>query len=239
MSYAPYAGKCDDSGDLINSPLFERMGTEEELLRCRQIIDALQNRVRDLERINLDLEYRLENSAKQCMATEKECIAVEMKWKDKTKELEKDISTWKRTCADQELKTSKLREHLSRTEKELYGILQRKYELMRGPGRGGPGRGGGPVGGPGGRGGGPRESAGRGGGYAGWGSLGYSSLQETDNNAKHGHATNGEDDLDGADGATESGALFPNDPFSIREAHAPQEIRRRRMTVSLYDFLGI
>ena len=25
---------------------------------------------------------------------------------------------------------------MSRTEKELYGILQRKYELMRGPGRG-------------------------------------------------------------------------------------------------------
>jgi hypothetical protein len=30
------------------------------------------------------------------------------------------------------LKTQKLREHLSRTERELYGILQRKYQLMRG-----------------------------------------------------------------------------------------------------------
>ena len=32
------------------------------------------------------------------------------------------------------LKTERCREHLSRTERELYGILQRKYQLMRGGG---------------------------------------------------------------------------------------------------------
>jgi hypothetical protein len=30
------------------------------------------------------------------------------------------------------MKTEKLREHLSRTEREVYSILQRKYQLMRG-----------------------------------------------------------------------------------------------------------
>jgi len=225
-------------GDMgTNSPLFERMGAEEELLQCRQIIDALQNRVRDLERINLDLEYRLEDSAKQCMATEKECVAVETKWKDKNKELEKDIDTWKRTCADQELKTSKLREHLSRTEKELYGILQRKYELMRGPGRGGPagpGRGGGRGGSRGSNGGGP----GAGGGND-FGMFPSSGQPHAGSRGRGRDSTGGRYDEDDYKDEAGDGALFPNDPFRIREASAPQEIRQRRMVVSLYDFLGI
>ena len=121
-----------------DEPLFERMGAADELQKCRQVIDALQSRVRNLERINTDLESRLEDQAKQCMAVERECIAIERSWREKAKGLEEEISEWKKMNDTQELKTNKLREHLSRTEKELYGILQRKYELMRGPGRGGP-----------------------------------------------------------------------------------------------------
>jgi TolA-binding protein len=117
-------------------PLFERMGTDEyaQLQDCRQIIDSLQQRVHDLERINVDLEYRLEDQAKQCMETERECAAVERQWKAKCDQLEKEISNWKEQSEAQKLKGDRLREHLSRTERELYGILQRKYELIRGPG---------------------------------------------------------------------------------------------------------
>ena len=122
-----------------DAPLFERMGAADELQKCRQVIDALQSRVQDLERINMDLESRLEDQAKQCMAVERECIAIERSWREKAGGLEKEIAEWKKMNNTQELKTNKLREHLSRTEKELYGILQRIYELMRGPGRGGPG----------------------------------------------------------------------------------------------------
>ena len=126
-----------------DAPLFERMTAADELSKCRQIIDALQSRVQDLERINIDLEMRLEDQAKQCMTVERECIAVDRSWKEKNEVLVKEIEEWKKKNATQEMKTNKLREHLSRTEKELYGILQRKYELMRGPGRGpvGPGPG--------------------------------------------------------------------------------------------------
>ena len=215
-----------------NSPLFERMGSEDELQQYRQIIDALQNRVRDLERINLDLEYRLEDSAKQCMAVEKECVAIDLKWKEKHKELEKDIDIWKRTCTDQEQKTSKLREHLSRTEKELYGILQRKYEFMRGPG---PNRS--ASGGRGGRGG---NGSGRGGAGLqaqairgrGEGTHDISDFSPTLSGPRFGGGS--------TDPAKEkaSGA-FPDDPFSIREGSAPQEIRQRTIVRSLVDFLGI
>jgi hypothetical protein len=38
----------------------------------------------------------------------------------------------------EEKKGDRLREQISRTEKELYSILQKKYELMRGPGGGQP-----------------------------------------------------------------------------------------------------
>ena len=131
-----------------DSPLFERMGTDEyaQLQDFRQIIDSLQQRVLDLERINLDLEYRLEDQAKQCMEVEKECVSIERSWKAKGEALEREIADWKQQHDAQKLKGDRVREHLSRTERELYGILQRKYELMRGPGgrpMGGPGGGGG------------------------------------------------------------------------------------------------
>ena len=128
-----FSGKGEAEGD---APLFERMGAVDELQKYRQVIDALQSRVQDLERINIDLESRLEDQAKQCMAVERECIAIERTWRDKADGLEEEIKDWKKKNDTQELKTNRLREHLSRTEKELYGILQRKYELMRGPGRG-------------------------------------------------------------------------------------------------------
>ena len=119
-----------------DAPLFERMGTEEyaQLQDCRQIIDSLQQRVHDLERINLDLEFRLEDQAKQCMEVEKECVSIERSWKAKCIILESEISNWKQQYEAQKLKGDRVREHLSRTERELYGILQRKYELIRGPG---------------------------------------------------------------------------------------------------------
>lgn len=46
--------------------------------------------------------------------------------------MSKETEEWQNKYQQQVLKTEKLREHLSRTERELYGILQRKYQLMRG-----------------------------------------------------------------------------------------------------------
>lgn len=235
-------GETDSTGE----SLFEHLGSgHEEIQHFRQIVDALQNRVHDLERINLDLEYRLEDSAKQCMEVEKKCVDIENTWKVKTKELQGEIETWRRSNNSQMLKANKLREHLSRTEKELYSILQRKYELMRGPGRGGPGSGlsegishsiglgqsvrhGGLDGGDkaisslGGRG----VGAGKRGGDTSaldFGADSNPSLLKGSNNL--GDSIN-------------SRGLFPED-HSMQESHAPQEIRQRRMMASLSDFLNL
>ena len=68
------------------------------------------------------------------MAVEKECLEIEREWKSKCDVLENEIINWKNEYEILKLKGDRLRGHLSRTERELYGILQRKYELTRGPG---------------------------------------------------------------------------------------------------------
>jgi hypothetical protein len=121
--------------EMESSPLFERQMNNdeyEELHQCKMVIDNLQQRVSKLEKINLDLEYRLEDQAKQTMAVEKECLSLEFRWKDHSEELENEINRWKAAFESEKMKGERLREHLSRTERELYGILQRKYEFMRG-----------------------------------------------------------------------------------------------------------
>jgi predicted RNase H-like nuclease (RuvC/YqgF family) len=117
-----------------SSPLFERYTNDDfvELQNCRSVIDALQDRIQDLERINVDLEYRLEDQAKQCMLAEKEVTTIKREWVSKCETLQNEIDHWKNEFALEQLRSARLREQNSRTERELYRILQRKYELMRG-----------------------------------------------------------------------------------------------------------
>ncbi len=96
------------------------------------MIEALQERVQDLERINMDLESRLEDQARQCMMAEKECMAIKREWTTKCELLQNEIEHWKNEHQSEQSKNVRLRDQNSRTERELYRILQRKYELMRG-----------------------------------------------------------------------------------------------------------
>ena len=212
-----------------DTPFFERIGAVEEIQRYKRAVELLQSRVGDLERINTDLEYRLEDQAKQCMTVEKECISLERKWRAKCELLEKDTETWKREYESEKQKSDKLREHLSRTERELYSILQRKYELMR-------------TGPQGGRGGGGAASSSGAGAGAGAGRDGKSGLGSGDgggggkSNSSSAIAKRGS--FSEAGGHHSTGAL--DDLFWSRGiARAPQEIRQRRMMASLSDFLGL
>jgi hypothetical protein len=49
------------------------------------------------------------------MAVEKECLDIELKWKDHSELLEKDIEKWKKAFELEKTKTEKLREHLTTT----------------------------------------------------------------------------------------------------------------------------
>lgn len=125
------------SQDTID-PLFERMESDEyaEAQRNREIIENMQLRLEEMERINVDLEDRLEDQAKLCVDLEHECTEIERSWREKCVYLEHEIDEWKKRSMVEEKKGDRLREQISRTEKELYSILQKKYELMRGPGGG-------------------------------------------------------------------------------------------------------
>ena len=212
-----------------DAPFFERIGAVEEMQRYKRAVELLQARVGDLERINTDLEYRLEDQAKQCMTVEKECISLERKWRAKCELLEKDTETWKREYESEKQKSDKLREHLSRTERELYSILQRKYELMRT----------GPQGGRGGGGGGGGASAAAAAAAAAAAGDGKSGLGAGEGGGK----SNSSSSIAKRGSFSEAGAQNPNgvdDLFWGRGiARAPQEIRQRRMMASLSDFLGL
>lgn len=122
---------------IADSPLFERqrMNNQDDYIDLRLLIDNLQQKISRLEKINVDLESRLEEQAKQSMAVEKECLFIEQGWKAKNDELMKEIEGCKDSLRVERVKGDRLREHLGRTERELYGMLQRKYEFnfMRGP----------------------------------------------------------------------------------------------------------
>lgn len=199
----------------------QRLGTDEfyELQQCRHIIENLQERVQDLERINLDLEYRLEDQAKQCMSVEKECIEIERTWKAKCESLETEICHWKDEYESQKLKGDRLREHLSRTERELYGILQRKYELIRGPGGRivGPAPGGGPGGS--GSGGSSRDS------------NSWDSRTDSLGGSGNGKSLNRQ--------STERDDFFSELLVTPQVRGAPKETRQRRMVSTLKEFLGL
>jgi predicted RNase H-like nuclease (RuvC/YqgF family) len=117
-------------------PLFERIESDDfaELQQSRHIIDAMQRKLDELEKINMDLEFRLEDQAKLCMELEHECTQINRTWHDRCATMEKEIEEWRKKFHIEEKKGARLREQISRTERELYGILQRKYELMRVPG---------------------------------------------------------------------------------------------------------
>lgn len=122
----------------ISDPLFTRQGTTndefQELVQCRNMRDNLQQEVIKLQKINVDLETLLERQAKQSLAVETECINIERKWAEKCTKLEREIYELKALFDAERSKGDRVREQLSRTERELYGIFQRKYQMMKGPG---------------------------------------------------------------------------------------------------------
>jgi len=51
-------------------------------------------------------------------------------WKSQYEAVVEEAENWRHLHAQQELKNQKIREQLLRTERELHGILQKKYDIM-------------------------------------------------------------------------------------------------------------
>jgi hypothetical protein len=131
-----------DAGSLNVStpPLFERMVSDDvqELKQYAKIIQAQNLRLAELERVNEDLEKRLERQAKEKMSLEAEINATDRAWAERFAQLETERDAWRGTVQAEQRKNASLREQVYRKDKELHRMLQRKYDGAPGGGGGGP-----------------------------------------------------------------------------------------------------
>mmetsp|Transcript_18957 Transcript_18957/g.59553 ORF Transcript_18957/g.59553 Transcript_18957/m.59553 type:complete len:250 (+) Transcript_18957:138-887(+) len=101
-----------------------------ELQDCRTHLRLCAARIQELESINVDLEARLEAQANEYVRLETDAAESQARWKAQYEALENECEMWRQSNAQLELKNHKLRDQLLRTERELHGILQKKYDFM-------------------------------------------------------------------------------------------------------------
>mmetsp|Transcript_541 Transcript_541/g.1846 ORF Transcript_541/g.1846 Transcript_541/m.1846 type:complete len:247 (-) Transcript_541:181-921(-) len=101
-----------------------------EVQDCHSQLRTCMQRISDVEAINVDLEARLESQAREYIELESDAAESLACWKNQYEALVKEASSWKHMHAQQVLKNQKVREQLLRTERELHGILQKKYDIM-------------------------------------------------------------------------------------------------------------
>jgi hypothetical protein len=127
-----------DAGPRANrgqpAPLFERLVTEEvlELKTYVKLMENQQRRLAELQQIHKDLEGRLEVESTSRQQLEATLEIREREWTSKLRDLVKDRDHWKEVVVVEQTKNSRLREQLSRKEKDIHQMLQRKVsELYR------------------------------------------------------------------------------------------------------------
>jgi len=97
---------------------------------CHGQLRMCMQRIADVEAINVDLESRLEAQAREYIDFESEAADSLVHWKAQYGVLVTEGANWKRLHEQLKLKNKKIREQLLRTERELHGILQKKYDIM-------------------------------------------------------------------------------------------------------------
>lgn len=104
--------------------------TEVPMQDCHRRLQICLQRIADVESINKDLESRLETHAHEFITLESEAADSLARWKIEYAAIVSEAASWRQQHAQQERKTLKIREQLLRTERELHGILQKKYDIM-------------------------------------------------------------------------------------------------------------
>lgn len=125
----------NDTGAYV--PLFERFDADDfpELQNCKAAISNLQNRIEFLEKLNVDLEDRLEKQAKEAILLNRKIHSNNVEWEKQSNKLSEQILALQRDLEVAHSKNASLRDNNTRIERELYGLLQRKYEILKGPAR--------------------------------------------------------------------------------------------------------
>eukprot|EP00611_Tribonema_gayanum_P030126 TRINITY_DN8280_c0_g1_i1.p1 TRINITY_DN8280_c0_g1~~TRINITY_DN8280_c0_g1_i1.p1 ORF type:complete len:211 (-),score=73.35 TRINITY_DN8280_c0_g1_i1:294-926(-) len=115
------------------APLFERVSHDDvaELHACHAQLTELEARCGDLERINVDLELRLERQAKERMTVDREIAESNQAWEARLLAAATEAAE-ARAKLENEVRLGDIaRDKLRRTERELHRILQKKYDIVR------------------------------------------------------------------------------------------------------------
>jgi hypothetical protein len=102
-----------------------------ELRHCHAQLAEYEARCGDLERINIDLESRLEKQAKDRMEVDREIAEGSHRWERRLAEAAAERDEWRARLEAEQRHSEIVREKLRRTEKELHRILQKKYDIVR------------------------------------------------------------------------------------------------------------
>lgn len=105
-------------------PLFERLDRDNatQLQSALATIEALQQQVATLERINVDLESRLERQARERIEVEHECAEIDRKWREKYNKLEKSMDQLRMQIHKQQQQNERLVRPETSDVKHLIGI---------------------------------------------------------------------------------------------------------------------
>eukprot|EP00629_Pelagomonadales_sp_RCC1024_P012844 CAMPEP_0119281510 /NCGR_PEP_ID=MMETSP1329-20130426/24846_1 /TAXON_ID=114041 /ORGANISM="Genus nov. species nov., Strain RCC1024" /LENGTH=188 /DNA_ID=CAMNT_0007282131 /DNA_START=276 /DNA_END=839 /DNA_ORIENTATION=- len=127
-------GKDDDA---FGGGFFDRVvtgvaprETPAEVQDCHSQLRICKQRMADMEIINKDLEARLEAQACEYIELESDAAESLQHWKAQYNALSDECEKWKQLHGQQELRNKKIREQLLRTERELHGILRKKYDII-------------------------------------------------------------------------------------------------------------
>lgn len=124
----PYGGGFFDR---ISSSVSARETLDyAELQDCRTHLRLCAQRIAELEAINVDLEARLEAQANEYIRLETDAAESQARWKTQYEALENECDMWRQSNSHLDLKNHKLKDQLLRTERELHGILQKKYDFI-------------------------------------------------------------------------------------------------------------
>jgi len=103
----------------VSPPLFERLVSDDvqELKSYSRIIQSQNARLSELERVNDDLERRLESQAKYKMEMEAEFSRMERLWGTRYNEISEERDAWKGAVEAERRRCKGLREQISRKDR--------------------------------------------------------------------------------------------------------------------------
>lgn len=113
-----------------NTPLYERIVSEEvrELREYVRIIETQSRRLSDLERLQVDLESRLEVEHVRSRKLERSLAQHERKWRSMFKNLVDEKEHAEKMVRDEKVKVDKLMEMVNRLQTEIHALIKNKLQ---------------------------------------------------------------------------------------------------------------